>query len=108
MRVNGPKEAVEDGYAVAYMQIYCGEWQRSGHGLNIFAKAIRGDEAAYLIRREVGAPKSSVGGVVSFSEKEMEQLKAMMEAQGEANAHLVEGVYICGSRSVATRCTTTP
>lgn len=102
IRVNGPKELEEGGYPVAYAQIYCGKDKRNGYGVNMLLKAIRGDDALYLIHREFRTRPTQVGGVMSFDNKQ--QAMEAFEAMSTANTYLLKSVYLCGKKSSDSRC----
>jgi hypothetical protein len=104
VRVNGPKEASEDGHAIAYGQIYCGRQKGQAFGVNMFFKVIAGDEALYVIQREIRVRPSASGGIQTFDASQIEELKALMNAQSTANAYLVDQVYLCGGASANPRC----
>lgn len=106
VRVNGPKEQQEGGYAIAYAQIYCGKQKGADFGVNMFFKVIRGTNALYVIQREFRVPPSEVGGVTSFTKDQMEQMMSLMKGQSVANSYLVSSVYLCGEKSTDKRCET--
>jgi hypothetical protein len=104
VRVNGPKAVMEDGYPVAYAQIYCSRQKGQSFGVNLFFKVIQGSAALYSIHREFRVPPSAVAGVQSFSKDQMAEMQALMTGQSVANRYLVEGVQLCGDRSKDPRC----
>lgn len=108
VRVNGPVERQEDGRRVVYGQIYCGQQVGKPFGVNMFFKVIEGEDALYVVQREMRVPPSPVGGVQSFDASQMQAMKAMMEAQGVANTYLSNGVHLCGEGSTAPACAGAP
>ncbi len=104
MRINPSKENAESGYDEAYIQVYCGRRRGWSGGVHIFAKAIRGDEAMYIVWREVPWPASDTGGIQSFSADQMTEMVAHMKADGEANEYLVKTVHLCGDKAKDARC----
>ena len=101
LRVNGPKAAQEGGYRVAYGQVFCGQQKGKPYGVNIFFKAISGDEALYSAERDVHLPPG-VRGVQSFAN--VQQAQAAMKDQAAANSYLAKSVYLCGARATDKRC----
>ena len=101
LRVNGPTAAMEGGYRVAYGQVFCGQQKGKPYGVNIFFKAISGDQALYSVERDVHVPPG-VGGVQSFAN--VQQAQAAMKDQAAANTYLVKSVYLCGARATDKRC----
>lgn len=99
VRVNGPVERTEGGYAVAYGQLYCGQQIGQPFGVNIFYKVIRGREVMYVVNRDFRVPPSAAGGVQTFSANDLEKVKAQIAAQGAANDYLVKGVRVCEGAS---------
>ena len=55
-RINGPKAGVENGYKVAYGQVYCLDHKAAHEDVEIFVKAIGGRDALHLIQREFRRP----------------------------------------------------
>lgn len=104
VRVNGPKAAVEGGYNVAYAQIYCGRQNGQAFGVDMFFKVVAGDEALYVVNRDMRVPPSDVGGVQDFGKDGVQAATAMMKAAAVANNYLVNSVYLCGARSTDKRC----
>ena len=101
LRVNGPTAAMEGGYRVAYGQVFCGQQKGKPYGVNIFFKAISGDQALYSAERDVHVPPG-VGGVQSFAN--VQQAQTAMKDQAAANSYLVKSVYLCGARATDKRC----
>lgn len=104
VRVNGPKVGEEDGYKVAYGQIYCGRQKGEKFGVTMFFKVIAGDDATYSINRDFRVPPSATGGVQTFAAGQADAALALLQAQSAANDYLVKSVYLCGSKSKAERC----
>jgi hypothetical protein len=102
LRVNGPKAAQEDGYRVAYAQVYCGQQKGKPFGVTIFFKAISGDDALYSVERDVQVPANPAGGSLSFANQA--QMAASMKDQTTADSYLVKSVYLCGARATDKRC----
>lgn len=107
VRVNGPKVQQENGYSIAYAQIYCGKQKGKQFGVNMFFKVIQGNESLYVIQREFRVPATKVPGQMTFDEDEMEQTVALMKAQSVANSYLVDSVYVCGEKFTDKRCGST-
>jgi hypothetical protein len=97
VRVNGPKTQIENGYAVAYAQAYCVNQKGAAQDVDIFIKAIRGEAALYVVQREFRRPTQAAAtpGITTFSEDQLEQMKARMAAINVANKFLVEDVQLC-------------
>jgi hypothetical protein len=104
LRVNGPTARQEGGYPVAYAQVYCGLQKGKPYGVNIFFKAISGDDALYSVERDVHVPASATGGVQGFSKDQMAQMTASLNDQKVANDYLVRSVYVCGAKATDKRC----
>lgn len=104
VRVNGPTERREGGYAVAYAQVYCSRQTGTAFGVNMLFKAIAGSDALYVVQREFRVPPSAVAGVQSADKAHAAALIAQMRAQSAADAYLVKSVYLCGAASTEARC----
>jgi hypothetical protein len=104
VRVNGPTEAVEGGYTVAYAQIYCGRQNGETYGVDMFFKVVAGDEALYVVNRDMRVPPSDVGGVQDFGKDGMAAANASMKAAAVANTYLTKSIYLCGAGSTDKRC----
>jgi hypothetical protein len=106
LRVNGPVEHVENGFAVAYAQIYCSRQKGTDKDGDIFLKAIAGTKALYVVQYEIRRPadKNGVGGVVQFSGDQLEAMKALMARQAGANKFLSEQVKLCAAIDAAGTC----
>jgi len=96
-RVNGPKSQTENGYPVAYAQVYCVNQKGAAKDVDIFIKAIRGESALYVVQREFRRPAKpgATAGITVFSTDQLEQMKARITAQNVANKFLVEDVQLC-------------
>ncbi len=93
LRVNGPKRATENGYPVAYAQIYCGHQKGTPFDVTIFIKAIGGREALYVVQREFHrATQGGPAGVVSFDRPE--DAKALLADQSAADKYLASAVRL--------------
>jgi hypothetical protein len=57
--VNGPKEQTENGYPVAYGQVYCVGQKGAGQDVDIFVKVIGGNDALYVVQREFRRPATA-------------------------------------------------
>jgi hypothetical protein len=103
IRVNGPTRQTENGYPVAYAQIYCGHQKGTTIDVDIFIKAIGGHDAMYVVQREFHRPAASGGvpGVISFAKNQDAQMKAFTAAYAAANDYLVSKVHLCASASCA-------
>lgn len=97
LRVNGPIERNENGYSIAYAQIYCAGQKGASKDVDIFLKAIAGKSTFYVVQYEVrrAMSKSHVAGVVEFDAGQMEAAKAHMARQGAANTWLSQTVQLC-------------
>jgi hypothetical protein len=104
VKVNGPVQATEGGFPVAYGQVYCSHQKGKPYGVNIFYKIIGGAEAIYAIDRDFNVPPSAVAGVEDFPKGQEAQAMALMRAQSVANSYLVKSVYLCGGASTDPRC----
>jgi hypothetical protein len=94
LRINGPKAGVENGFRVAYGQIYCVDHRQAHEDAEIFVKAFGGD-ALHLVQREFRRPHDptrKVAGVMEF--KDADQAKAVLEGQRVANEYLV-AIRLC-------------
>jgi hypothetical protein len=104
LTANGPRVSQEQGRTVAYAQAYCGQETGQAFGVQIFYKAIEGDDGVYVVSRDFRVPPSKVGGALSFAEGQQDQALALMKAVGAANAWLANSVYLCGPASKDARC----
>lgn len=104
VRVNGPKEQQENGYSIAYAQVYCGKQKGTQFGVNMFFKVVKGADSLYVIQREFRVPPTEVGGVTTFNKAQMGQMMALMKAQSVANSYLANSVYVCGEQTSDKRC----
>jgi hypothetical protein len=92
--INGPNARNEDGHAVSYGQVYC--VGANGRDVDIFAKAIGGQDALYVVQREFRRP-AEAGAVPSmrrFSKDEKDEALAAFAAQKVANDYLVSQVKL--------------
>lgn len=106
LRVNGPVQHVENGFAVAYAQIYCSRQKGTDKDVDIFVKAIAGTKAFYVVQYEIRRPadKNGIGGIVQFSGDQLEAMKALMARQAGANKFLGEQVKLCAAIDAAGTC----
>ncbi|HEY2069048.1 MAG TPA: hypothetical protein VGG48_05800 [Rhizomicrobium sp.] len=93
--INGPKAGTEDGHAVAYGQVYC--VGASGKDVDIFAKAIKGQDALYVVQREFRRPAvpGAKPGLTVFAKDQKAEALARLTAQSEADKFLVDKVQLC-------------
>ena len=103
-RVNGPKQQTEEGYRVAYAQIYCAEQKGAGKDVDILLKAIRGNDALYVVQREFRRPTQpgAEPGVQRFSERT--EAEKTTNAMATANRYLEDGVALCPLFGPSARC----
>jgi hypothetical protein len=104
VRVNGPVARSEGGFAVAYGQVYCGRQKGTDFGVQVFYKVIGGATALYSISREFHVPPSADGGQLVFPKGQAWRAKALLTAEGLADAYLTEEVYLCGGAATDPRC----
>jgi hypothetical protein len=97
----GRKRRWKAATAVAYGQVFCGQQKGKPYGVNIFFKAISGDQALYSAERDVHVPPGD-GGAQSFAS--VQQARAAMKDQATADSYLVKSVYLCGARATDKRC----
>jgi len=95
--VNGPTVQTENGYAVAYGQIYCVGQKDVGKDIDIFIKAITGKDALYIVQREFRRPAvpGAVPGMRKFPKGQLAEAQAALLAQKIANDYLVSQVQLC-------------
>lgn len=105
-RTNGLKEASENGYRIAYAQAYCTNQKGAGKDVDIFIKAIGGNDALYVVQREFrrSARPGATPGITTFSADQMGEMAARLKAQGDANRFLVDKVRLCPSSMDVGRC----
>lgn len=108
LRVNGPNKNEENGQAVAYSQVYCGKQKGKDYGVNSFIKVLQGKEAIYVVQREFHVRPTEVGGVMSFSAEQMDEMKAMMKATNQTMEYLSKGAFVCGASTTDVRCRESP
>jgi hypothetical protein len=106
-RRNGPKAQVEQGYPVAYAQVYC--VGNEGKDVDIFIKAISGHDALYVVQREFRRPETpgAEPGITRFSKDQLPEARGRLEAQGAANKFLVDQVKLCVHGISGDACSTT-
>jgi hypothetical protein len=99
VRTNGPVPRVDNGFPVAYAQIYCSGQKGTDKDVDIFVKVLAGTKGFYVVQYEIRRPadKNRVGGVIEFSGDQLEAVKAMMARQGNANKYLSEQVKLCAA-----------
>ena len=97
VRVNGPTRQTENGYRVAYAQIYCAHQKGTPLDVDILLKAISGRDAMYVVQREFRRPMEAGGmpGVMAFSQERMPDMKARMAAIDIADKFLATAVQLC-------------
>src|ERR1043166_8885372 len=96
-KVNGPTAGAENGFSVAYAQVYCVD--SKGTDVDIFFKAIAGMDALYVVQREFRRPTEpgEVAGMRNFGKDQGDAAKAALEAQNAANDYLVSKVKLCAN-----------
>jgi hypothetical protein len=94
LRANGPKRGTENGYPVAYGQVYCQHQKGTPFDVTIFIKAIGGHDALYVVQREFHVPtqKNGVAGVVVMSKPS--DVQALMTAQVAGDKYLASAVEL--------------
>jgi hypothetical protein len=104
--VNGPKEGVENGYPVAYAQVYCVGNRDSNEDIDYFLKVIIGKSVNYTVLREFHRPAAAGAkpGIREFSADKEDEAKAQLEAQGTADKFLVDQVQLCPPASGSGEC----
>lgn len=97
LRVNGPVEHTENGYPIAYAQIYCAKQKDTTKDVDIFLKAIAGKKAFYVVQYEMRRPADpgGVAGVIQFGKDELEKAQAHLARQKAANEYLSSQVQLC-------------
>lgn len=107
LRVNGPVEHIENGFAVAYAQLYCSRQKSADKDVDIFVKAIAGTRSFYDVQYEIRRPvdKNNTGGVIQFSGDQLEAAKAMLARQANANEYLTKQVKLCATVDASGACT---
>ena len=103
VRVNGPTEKSEGGYAVAYAQVYCNRVGTEPFGVIMNFKAIQGEDALYVVNREFRVAPTQKAGVMTFG-TDKAAAESFINGQAAANAYLVNNVHLCGPRSPADAC----
>jgi hypothetical protein len=102
--VNGPTERVEDGHATAYIQIYCAQENGKTYGVAMLFKAIAGQEALYVVLREVRTPATQTPGGFSFDKAHAGDAKALTAHIASADRYIADRVYLCGAGSTNPKC----
>ncbi|HTQ15301.1 MAG TPA: hypothetical protein VMH86_15625 [Rhizomicrobium sp.] len=95
--VNGPVPGTENGYGIAYGQVYCVGQKGADKDVDIFIKAIAGNDALYVVQREFRRPAApgAVPGLRKFPNDEGDAARAALAAQREANDYLENQVKLC-------------
>jgi len=101
VRISGPTPRREAGFAVAYMQVYCGRQTGQPFGVVMFFKAIAGADAMYVVQREFRTPPSATPGVIAGTPAEA---LALLNAQKAADQYLLNQVHVCGPQGTDPRC----
>lgn len=96
VRVNGPTRQMENGYRVAYAQIYCGHQKGTAIDVDIFMKTMSGHDGLYVVQREFHRPVDAGGtpGIISFAKGQEAQAKAFMSARAVADGYLAHKVKL--------------
>lgn len=91
-----PVSHTENGYPVAYAQVYCVHENGKAIDVDIFLKAIQGRKALYVVQHEFHRPtgSSQVPGVRSFPKGHEAEAKADLEAHTAAAKYL-DDVELC-------------
>lgn len=107
VKVNGPVNGNEEGYAVAYAQIYCVGQKGADADVDILAKSIGGKEAVYVVQREFRRPAKpgAVAGVMEFPKGGQQQAVDKLNAMKAASDFLAQSVYLCPKGGAVGRCT---
>ncbi len=102
---SGPITHMENGYPIAYAQIYCLHQNGKNIDVDIFLKAIQGRKALYVVQREFHRPTglSQVPGVKVFPKGHEAEAKAYMEAQAAAAKYL-DDVQLCPPATGTGKC----
>jgi hypothetical protein len=97
VRINGPKAGTQNGYPVAYAQVYCAGQRDAHKDIDIFIKAIAGKNALYVAQREFRRPEQpgAMAGVAAFNKDQLGAMTARLKAQSEADRFLVDQVQLC-------------
>jgi hypothetical protein len=95
--VGGPHLVTENGYEVAYAQVYCAGNKDSNQDIDSFFKVIVGKSANYTILRQFLRPaaRNAEPGKVEFPRDKPEQAKAHQAALEAAEKFLLEQVQVC-------------
>jgi hypothetical protein len=97
VRINGPKAGVENGFSVAYGQVYCVGHKTAHQDAEVFAKALSGHDGLHVVQREFRRAEvpGRTAGVMAFPKDGLDKAKAMLDAQKAANDYLVSQVRLC-------------
>jgi hypothetical protein len=101
VRINGPKEQIEDAYPVAYGQVYCVNQKGAAKDVDIFLKVIGGKDSLYVVQREFRRPTTpgAVAGLRKFPKGAADEAQAALAAQKTANDFLVSQVKLCADNA---------
>jgi hypothetical protein len=101
VRVNGPTAQIENGYKVAYGQVYCVGQKNADKDVDIFIKAIAGKEALYVAQREFRRPakQGAPPGLQEFPKGSGAEALVALQAKSAANHFLVSQVKLCADVS---------
>jgi hypothetical protein len=102
-RVNGPTPQTENGFAVAYAQIYCVGQKGVDKDVDIFVKAISGHDALYVVQREFRRPAEpgAQAGLRKFGKDDGAQAQAALQAQKVADDFLMSQIKLCAGGDTA-------
>lgn len=103
--VNGPKEGIENGYPVAYAQVYCVGNRDTNEDIDSFIKVIIGKSLNYTIIREFHRPAvpGAKPGLSEFPAGKEAEAKTKLEAE-IADKFLVDQVQLCPLASGDGKC----
>lgn len=102
--VTGPRAVVEDGRDVAYGQAYCGRRKGQVYGMSMYFKVVDGDDALYLIERDIIVPPTDTPGGKPYGPDRADEAMALMRKQGEAGRYMLTGVRLCTDDSANPKC----
>ena len=110
VRVNGPKRNSENGYPVAYAQVYCAHQKGTSLDVDIFLKAIAGRDALYVVQREFRHPMQpgAVPGVIDVPKGQEAAMNARLALQVAADRFLTAGVQLCPPPGKGAACPAKP
>jgi len=94
VRANGLKRGTENGYPVAYGQVYCQHQKGTPFDVTIFVKAMVGHQAMYVVQREFQRPTETngVAGVVVMNKPS--DVQALMAGQVAGDKYLASAVKL--------------